>query len=64
MSITSKTGIGGKSRIRKLAKLGENVIQNKSLTPNSRNGRRVMAKLRKKYGDDVIDNEMKRLEGS
>lgn len=61
MSITKKQGVGGRSRIRQLSKHGESVMQNKPLTPDSRNGRRVMAKLREKYGDDVIDREMERL---
>jgi hypothetical protein len=62
MSITKRQGVGGRSSIRRLSKLGESVLQNKQLTPDSRNGRRVMAKLREKYGDDVIDREMEWLE--
>lgn len=61
MSITKKQGVGGNSRIRQLSKLGEKIINRKPLDPDSRNGRRIMNKLRAKYGDDVINQEIERL---
>jgi hypothetical protein len=61
MSITKRQGIGGKSNIRRLARVGERIINSADLDPNSRNGRRIMRKLRDKYGDEVIDREIARL---
>ena len=62
MSITKRQGVGGDSKIRRLAKIGSAVLNREALTPDSRNGRRVMARLRKQYGDEAIDAEIKRLE--
>jgi hypothetical protein len=62
MSITKRQGIGGRSSVRRLAKVGEQIINRADLDPNSRNGRRIMQKLRAKYGDEVIDREIERLQ--
>ena len=61
MSFTSRQGLGGNSSVRKLSQLGERIINRWPLDPNSRNGRRIMKRLRAKYGDDVIDREIERL---
>ncbi len=61
MSITKRQGVGGKSSIRKLSKIGDQIISRADIDPNSRNGRRVMQKLRAKYGDEVIDRELEKL---
>jgi hypothetical protein len=61
MSITKRQGIGGNSSTRRLAQLGERVTNPSKLDPNSRNGRRIMQKLRAKYGDEMIDREIERL---
>lgn len=61
MSITKRPGVGGNSNTRQLSRRGENVINKADLDPNSRNGRRIMARLRAKHGDAVIDAELARL---
>ena len=63
LSITKRSrGIGGDKAIRRLAKVGDQIINKADLDPSSRNGRRIMKKLRVKYGDDVIDREIERLQ--
>jgi hypothetical protein len=61
MSITKRQGVGGKSSIRRLSKLGDQIINRVDIDPNSRNGRRIMQKLRAKYGDELIDREIEKL---
>lgn len=60
MNLTKK-GVGGKSNIRRLSAMGEKVMNRAALEGGSRNGRRVMRKLRTKYGDEVIDREIQNL---
>jgi hypothetical protein len=62
MSITKRKGIGGVSALRQLAKAGEQVINRSDLDPSSRNGRRIMARLRAKYGDEAIDFEIQKIQ--
>lgn len=61
MSITKRQGIGGNSSTRKLAQHSEKIMYRGALVPDSRNGKRIMRKLREKYGDKVIDREINRL---
>jgi hypothetical protein len=58
VSLTKRQGIGGRSKIRKLSQLGDRIINRQSLNPAGRNGRRVMQKLRVKYGDEFIDQKI------
>jgi hypothetical protein len=61
VSLTKRQGVGGKSNIRRLSQLGERIVNRDALDPNSRNGRRIMQRLRAKYGDEVIDREIAKL---
>lgn len=62
MSITKRQGIGGVSRIRKLARAGAASQKERGkLDPDSRNGRRVIKKLRAQLGDEVVDAELAKL---
>lgn len=54
-------GVGGDKGTRRLSQIGDRVLNRDDLLPDSRNGRRILKRLRAKYGDEVIDREMERL---
>jgi hypothetical protein len=55
-------GVGGKKGTRRLSQVGDRVLGPRDpLTEQNRNGRRVLRRLRKKYGAETIDREMERL---
>ena len=61
MSYLKKRGIGGVSSYRRQSQAADRVLLREPLRPDTRNARRLMEKLRAKYGDEVIDREIERL---